>query len=268
MRAIMDKIETREWVVMKNDGQQIFGILHRPTKCKPAPVVIILHGFASSKHGSNRCYVALAEKFSKAGIASLRFDFRGSGDSEGTLSDITLNDLVSDSVTAMEYLESIDGIDAKKMGLFGASLGGSIAVLANALVQQAKAIALWAPVASGELWYRDFLKQNPEHVDSDPSEVLSSYRGVKLHPEFRDQFARMFAYKMTVHLKDLPILHMHGEKDATVSIAHQDAFRQTCAPINQQARFVTYPHGEHSLGFSLNFPEVLVESVNWFKKHL
>lgn len=268
MQETLGKTESRDWIVLENDGHKIFGILHRPADAENAPVVVSMHGFASSKHGSNRCYVHLAEALAKAGIATLRFDFRGSGDSEGTLSEIAFNDLVSDAVEVIEQAGTFEGIDANRIGIFGASLGGSIAILANALVQQAKAMALWAPVASGELWYRDFLQQNPEHVNADPSEVLATYRGIKLHPDFREQFAQLFAYKMIVHLKDLPILHMHGANDKTISIAHQEAFRQVCTPVNQKARFVTFPHGEHSLGFSPNLPNVISESVAWFSEHL
>src|ERR1700722_18881351 len=165
----------REWVIMKNGGQQIFGVLHRPQLEVNPPIAVIMHGFASSKHGSNRCYVTLAEALVNVGIASLRFDFRGSGDSEGSLSEITFEDLVSDAMAVLENLDAIKGIDRSRIALFGASLGGTIAILAAARAQNVKTMALWAPVASGELWYRDFLMQNPEYAHVDPEKVLSSY---------------------------------------------------------------------------------------------
>ena len=193
MRGIVERNESREWRILENGGQQIFGVLHRPAKVKNPPIVLILHGFASSKHGANRCYVTLAEKLSQAGIATFRFDFRGSGDSEGNLSEITFEDLVSDAVSVLKKLAEIEGIDASRIALFGASLGGAISVYAAARTQKIKVMALWAPVASGELWYRDFLKQHPEYINVDPAHILSSYRGIKLQPEFRAQFASMAA---------------------------------------------------------------------------
>jgi len=263
----MDKQETREWVAMKNGGQQIFGILHRPQIPSNPPVVLILHGFASSKHGSNRCYVTLAEKLAQAGIAALRFDFRGSGDSEGSLSEITLEDLVSDALSVVENLGSLPGIDATRVALFGASLGGTISILTAARLQIIKTLILWAPVASGELWYRDFLTQHPEYRHVDPEKILSSYNGVKLHPQFREQFAQMAAYKTLKQLSSLPTLHMHGEKDTVISIAHQEAFRQSCAQSSHM-HFIKYQDGEHSLGFSPNFSEVMEETLSWLQKHL
>lgn len=265
MQGILDKVETRQWVVIENQGQQIFGILHRPTNSENPPLVVALHGFASSKHGSNRCYVTLAEELAKEGIATLRFDFRGSGDSEGALSDITFEDLISDAIAIFNY-DHFEGIDSSRMGVFGASLGGAIAVYASQMTSKVKAMALWSPVASGELWYRDFLTQYPEHINADPSQVLSSYRGVKLHPQFREQFGQMAAYKVIQELQDLPILHMHGEKDDTVSVLHQKAYRGTCEGMN--CRFITYADSQHSLGYSVNFPEVIKETKSWFQEHL
>lgn len=263
-----EKSEIREWVALENGGQKIFGILHRPQQTANPAVVLILHGFASSKQGSNRCYVTLAEKLAKAGMASLRFDFRGSGDSEGSLSDVTLEDMVSDALSVVEKLGVIPGIDATRVALFGASLGGAISILAAARALVIKTLVLWAPVASGELWYRDFLRQHPEQLHADPTKILSSYKGIKLHPQFREQFARLAAHKiMQTQLGAMPILHMHGEKDGVISIAHQEAFRQVCGHA-PQIRFVKYPDGEHSLGFSPNFHEVIEETLGWLKNHL
>ena len=266
MEKILEKSERREWVVIENLGQQIFGILHRPVQVQNPPVVVILHGFASCKQGSNRCYIKLAESFAKAGIAALRFDFRGSGDSEGALSALSFEDLLSDALAVLEEVKGFQGVDHERIGLFGASLGGSIAVLSANQFQKIKAMALWAPVASGELWYRDFLTRYPEFIQVDPTKVFSNYRGIELNPLFREQFGRMSAYKTIEHLPHLPILHMHGEKDDTVTIAHQEAFRLACPGAN--ARFLKYPDDQHSLGFSPCLPEVIGESLRWFQQHL
>lgn len=268
MLGMLEKTESREWVTFENDGQQIFGVLHRPISTQNPPVVVFMHGFASSKHGSNRCYVRMAEELAKSGIAALRFDFRGSGDSEGSLSEITFLDLVSDAVKALHFTSSIEGIDSDRLGVFGASLGGALAVLATAQVERVKALALWAPVASGELWYRDFLQNHPQYIKADPNEILGSYRGVKLHPKFKEQFAQMFAYQAAAKLGPIPLLHMHGAKDTTISLAHQGAFQKACEAGNPKAYFKTFPDGEHSLGYSSDFPQIIQETLSWFKTNL
>lgn len=265
MQGTLEKTTTRNWITVENAGVQLFGVLHRPTNVENLPVVLILHGFASSKQGSNRCYVTMAEALANEGIAALRFDFRGSGDSEGTLDEASLEDLISDALCVAYSLNDHEDLDATKVGIFGASLGGSIAVQAAAKGRLAKALALWAPVASGELWLRDFLMKHPEFLKTDPRQALGTYRGIKLSPVFREQFAELSTYKTLSLISDLPLLHMHGERDAVISISHQEAFRKTSG---SQATFISYPEEEHSLGYAKIFPEVIRETVSFFKEHL
>lgn len=267
MRGTLDKIERREWLTFENEQLQIFGVLHRPICCENPPIVVVFHGFASSKHGSNRCYVKLAEYLAEAGIATLRFDFRGSGDSEGNLTDMTFEDLISDGITVLNNLDSIDGIDANRVAIFGASLGGAVAILAAEQIRKIKAMALWAPVASGQLWLRDFLTHHPEYSRINPSELLSSFRGIKIHPLFREQFGSMAAAQALRRLPHIPLLAMQGERDLTISIAHQEALKEACGS-RADVSFVKYPDGEHSLGFSHCFPSVCETTLSWLQKYL
>lgn len=265
MQGTLEKTESREWVVVDNEGVRLFGILHRPTQTEKPPIVAIFHGFASSKHGSNRCYVSLAEALAKEGIAAFRFDFRGSGDSESSLSAASFEDLISDALAVSGHLSFLEGIDSSRLGLFGASLGGAIAVEANASGRMAKALALWAPVASGELWFRDFLMKRPDLANADPNMILGTYKGINLTPAFREQFALLSAYKTLSTMPRLPILHMHGEEDDTISIAHQRAFRTACGA---NAKFIVYPEEQHSLGYAKVFPEIIQETIAFFRENL
>lgn len=127
--VVAEKRESREWCLLENKGQKIFGVLHRPNCEEDVPCVVVMHGFASSKHGTNRAHVTLSEKLAEQGVASLRFDFRGAGDSEGCLSEINLEDMVTDAIAALDHVSDLEGIDAGRIGVFGTSLGGSIAML-------------------------------------------------------------------------------------------------------------------------------------------
>lgn len=265
MQTSETTVERREWATIDQKGKKLFAVLHRPLDVARPPLVLFFHGFASSKHGSNRCYVALSEALSREGIASLRCDFRGSGDSEGSLHHASFHDLMADALAILAYGHGVEGIDPERIGLFGSSLGGTLAVQTSAVTQRVRALALWSPVASGELWFRDFLMKYPELRHASPSDILNTYRRVHISPLFKEQFAQLFAYKTFGELHQIPILHMHGEKDTMVSIAHQEAFR-TCAGPN--VRFLTYPGEEHSLGYSPSLPEILQEVTHFFKEHL
>ncbi|MCH9626664.1 MAG: alpha/beta hydrolase [Gammaproteobacteria bacterium] len=266
MHGTLVKSESREWITIANEGIQLFGVVHRPLQVENPPLVVVMHGFASSKHGSNRCYVALAEALTTVGIACLRFDFRGCGDSEGSMNEASVEDLISDGVAVSKFALSIDGVDATRVGIFGASLGGAIAVeVCDRLKGVVKALTLWAPVASGELWFRDFIKKHPEMLSAEPTDTMGTYRGVCVSPLFREQFARLHAYKTWGTLADLPLLHMHGEGDAIISIAHQEAYKQVA---QSDAKFITYPEEAHSLGFAKALPDAIEKSVTFFKETL
>ena len=47
----MHRFEDRQSVVIENDGQKIFGMLHRPLPIRKTPAVLMCHGFAGNKAG-------------------------------------------------------------------------------------------------------------------------------------------------------------------------------------------------------------------------
>jgi len=74
----------------------------------------------------------LAHSLAGAGIASLRFDKRGVGESEGDFSSAGPDDFVADVLGAMEYVVSQMGLAEERVGLIGHSEGGMVALTAAA----------------------------------------------------------------------------------------------------------------------------------------
>src|ERR1700722_17738329 len=148
----MPKFDHRESIVLENQGQKIFGILHRPViPSDKYPAVLICHGLAGHKTGKYRIYVIFAEMLAKVGIASLRIDFRGSGDSEGDFSDMTLTSEVSDALLSLDFLKTVQDVDADRIGIFGRSIGGTVAFMTvhRDPAKCIKSIATWAPIFDG-----------------------------------------------------------------------------------------------------------------------
>lgn len=256
--------ETREWIIFENEGKKIFGVIHHPHVENP-PIVVIMHGFASSKVGTNRSWVYMAEALTKAGIAVLRFDFRGAGDSEGSLTEMDLDGYLSDALVAADVVKSRG---YRRMGFFGSSLGGAVSVLTAARLGGVDSLALWAPVASGQLWAQDFIECNKHLDSSNLEEMLTSYHGVQLHPKFKEQFGQMVPFEEVKELTDVPLLHLQGENDTTVSVRHQKAYQKSREGASAPSRFICYPDIDHNLGFEPVLPEVIEETVQWFQKTL
>ena len=70
------------------------GFFHKPNQDKH-PVCLIFHGFTGQKTGTKFSYVQLSRMLESKGIASFRFDFLGSGESDGNFVDMTFQDELS-----------------------------------------------------------------------------------------------------------------------------------------------------------------------------
>ncbi len=114
-------------VVFENEGQKLFGMIHMPEGKGPWPGVVFCHGFTGHKIETHCIFVKLAREMCRRGIAVLRFDFRGSGESEGLFEEMTVQGEISDAGKALEFLAGYKGIDPSRIGLLGFSLGGLVA---------------------------------------------------------------------------------------------------------------------------------------------
>jgi pimeloyl-ACP methyl ester carboxylesterase len=107
--------------------------------------VLWLHGFFGHRLEAHRLFVEGARRLAKRGIASIRFDFRGSGESDGEFSDTSIATQVEDARRALEILRAQPGVDGSRLALVGYSLGSAIA---SQLADEPglQAMVHWAPV--------------------------------------------------------------------------------------------------------------------------
>ncbi len=135
------------------EGQRLYGMLHTPDTPAPEsgwPSVVLVHGFTGNRSEHHRLFVRLSRLLAARGIASLRFDCRGSGDSQGEFEEMTVTREVEDTAAACAYLRRQPGVDPERVMLLGYSMGGMVAALAAQSVR-AHRLLLWAP-ALAEAW--------------------------------------------------------------------------------------------------------------------
>jgi pimeloyl-ACP methyl ester carboxylesterase len=123
-------------VQYRNDsaGITLAGTLAIPRGRRPAPAVILVangvcdRDFTSGRHRSFR---VLSDHLARRGLAVLRSDGRGVGQSEGQpWPAYTKEDLASDVKAALHWLRNRPEIDESRIGLLGHSEGGTVATLA------------------------------------------------------------------------------------------------------------------------------------------
>jgi alpha-beta hydrolase superfamily lysophospholipase len=124
-------------------GQRLVGELHGTPNRVAA---ICCHGMLAYR-GSTK-HLMLAEMLAERGLATLRFDFAGRGESDGNLFDLSYSNNMEDLFAAIEFLAA-GGVE--RLGLFGSSMGGAVALLAAAREERVVAVATLAAVARPEL---------------------------------------------------------------------------------------------------------------------
>lgn len=117
---------TTENITIQGSRGKLAATLETPAlkageKC---PIVIICHGFGGNRNGGLTSDVAV--QLPKDGIATLRFDFNGHGESEGKMEDMTVLNEIEDAKCAYQYAASLPFVDTDKIGMLGHSQGGVV----------------------------------------------------------------------------------------------------------------------------------------------
>lgn len=117
-------------------GIELAGTLTMPEGDGPFPAVILITGSGSQNRNEelmgHKPFLVIADHLSRNGIAVLRYDDRGVGQSQNTSAASTSADFSSDVESAFNYLRTNPRIDLKAIGLVGHSEGGLIAPMAAA----------------------------------------------------------------------------------------------------------------------------------------
>ncbi|WP_353641892.1 alpha/beta hydrolase [Mesorhizobium sp. WSM2239] len=134
------------------DGQKVIGTLALPDGVTAPPAVLLLHGFTGSRDEleipseKEGIFERAARMWADKGIASLRIDFRGSGESEGKFEDTTLDGQIKDALAALDFLAAGGEVDKDRIALVGWSMGGAVAsAVAGRTEHELTSVSLWAP---------------------------------------------------------------------------------------------------------------------------
>jgi dipeptidyl aminopeptidase/acylaminoacyl peptidase len=122
------KADYEDVVFTSVDGVTLKGWIVKPLHPHPtSPAIIICHGVGANKSD----FTDLATALSRRGYAVLLFDFRAHGESGGSRTSLGYHEQ-KDVVSALNFLRGRSGIDPKRLGIYGFSMGGATAILAAA----------------------------------------------------------------------------------------------------------------------------------------
>jgi dipeptidyl aminopeptidase/acylaminoacyl peptidase len=239
-------------------------MIHWPagaTVRRRAPGVVFFHGFTGDRMESHWIFVKCARALARVGVAALRFDFYGSGESEGEFRQASLSGEIQDAVEAVRFFRGQKDIDAERVGLVGLSLGGCIAACVAEKVK-ARAVVLWSAVAHPAALREiagDFARPIPGHSG------LWEYDAREVSQRFLDDAAKYDA-AVLLHQYSGPTLIIHPEKDEHVPLSHaEDLFGASSAAAKQK---VIVAGADHTFSSRAWESEVIERTVAWFHRHL
>ncbi len=166
---------------------------------KNAPVIIICHGYGSSKDSESNIH--LAQELIKKGLSVYSFDFTGSGQSQGTLDQCTplqgLDDLKS----------AVKDLGKAKFALQGTSFGGYVALM-YAAQNPVLALGLKAPVSDYLSVEGKKAKDNLRFTDKKKDSFINELKDINIY---------QLAKKITA-----PTLIVHGSADEIVPFSQSE----------------------------------------------
>lgn len=224
-----------EKTLLYSGGQRIVGILHLPDGEGKFPCVITCHGYYSTKDSEK--YVAIANRLCGERFAVFRFDFRGCGESEGSIEETTLSGRVSDLESALRFVRNHTRISGR-IGLLGSSMGGCVAIIRAAKDEGIKAVTAWStPFHLSGLFEKERLNRDVERYNM--LEIVG----------------RVAA----------PILIIHGDADELIPVNHaEDLYDRANGPKTLQI----IRGGDHRLTNPQDRKRAIELSLGWFKKYL
>jgi dienelactone hydrolase len=185
---------------------------------------VIAHGLLSGKDSAK--HRTVCERLAEAGIAALRFDFAGRGESDGSLAELSVSGQVEDLKAAIAVAKA-QGVGT--VSLVGSSLGGAVSVLVAA---EDDGIARLVTVAAPAR-----LPDTPRpawHTLEDPE------RGESVGPGFFEDAARHDIQAAAARI-GCPWLVLHGAADEVVPSDDARLLASACAV----AVLETHPEADH-----------------------
>jgi pimeloyl-ACP methyl ester carboxylesterase len=234
-----------ERIVISSDGLKLAGIVRTPEGLKAnekRAAFLVLHGFGSNKDAGN--VTGPCDLLSKLGYITLRFDFRGCGESDGEKGRLICLEQVADTRNALTALAQRADVDAARIAVIGSSFGAAVAIYTAGVDPRVAAVVSSGGWGNGERKFQGqhsepgaydkflaMLKEGREHrARTGQSLMVPRYDIVPIPGHLRDHLAKqsvqmfpaetaqsMFDFKaenVIGKIAPRPVLLLHSSSDS------------------------------------------------------
>lgn len=231
------------------------------------PLVVMAHGHGGSRQEGGG-YQLMAEAMAKQGIASIRMDFPGCGDSTESFTNNNLSNMLLDLQAAREYAVSQPEIDSDRVGLLGYSMGGRLVALLAGMDPSYKVMVVWTPVVADGAQGSFDLLGGPEAYNTLKERARSTGMA-----EYTTRWGTrlQLGYRWFTDLEETmprdslatfegPLLVLYGDQDDVVPPATSEAAIAAARSSSEVIRHVVVG-ADHALGFYTDQAEIAAEVV-------
>ena len=258
-------------LMLKSEKYDIPAVFTLPESDEKVPCVIMCHGTGSSKDEAGNQYADLADLLAENGVASIRFDFAGCGESSDSGINQTFMAEVDDTVKAYEFVTSQEKIDDEKIGIIGYSQGGRVmAMFLDSYHDKIKAAVSWSGAChNGEGafagWFDIFY---PQAVEKGYAAIPLGWRSDLIVPLAWFEEIRTTRPLDALKKYKGDLLVMAGDADVLVPMPHCEEIAAT----NEKAELIIYEGADHNFNVMTDdksiSQDLLYTTAQWFAQHL
>jgi alpha-beta hydrolase superfamily lysophospholipase len=225
---------------------------------KSGPWCIFSHGFTGHHLGPGYLFARMSRELAAAGISSLRFDYGGCGNSDGTFAEMTVATMKADLLSAVDLVRN--GRRPSALVFIGHSMGGMIAALAAETVE---GIVLLSPVAEPE----GLIRRRQTMIEGGPNERGFYENGpYEISPQFLDGLrdvdpAQRLAGEFTGKL-----LLMQGDCDKSIAVEESDRYVRAARAADIETTVHVLRDADHSYSTVAHFSAVCSTVTSWVKE--
>ena len=246
-------------VEIKRDGLTLRGDLRVPEGAEKCPIVIICHGFMANR--SHEMFERIANECVERGMAAVKFDFDGHGESDGEFSDMNVYSEILDAAKIIEYVREMPFVTKIYIAGHsqGALVGGMIAGMYREYVSK---LVMLAPAAT---------MKDDAQIGSCFGVPYDSYHIPDFFPVRNNEgenfnvgslyfrIAKTLPIYETTTLFTGKVLIIHGSEDPAVGVIGAKRYKERMP----RAELVIVEGGDHGFNNSLDF--VVTKTADFLK---
>jgi alpha/beta superfamily hydrolase len=256
-------------VLIRSGDIHLHAVYHIPVdSSSPYPLVVMCHGLGGDKVGRHRFFVRLSEELAARGVASLRFDFEGCGDSEGDFLSMTIDRWTQNLVDVLRWIDANPIFHGSPIGIFGRSFGGVLAVRAASLLDTCYAIALQSSPFDSARYTSPVTSVPSDHIRLDGSRQTVVFLGEELSFAFSHELQQLNMTDDMGRISTIPFFYVLCKNDIIVDSYHAKKFQEIRSKTSTATSFLELPSSDHGCSDVADRKLALCALVNWFSQYL